>query len=162
MFTCTAILLLFLTKFRVNMNKFTFVSITSNSHNHIGDYLCERKQGWGIPILVLSMSTSKALTRFSKNIRTSLKLTRPMLHDPSTRNTISAMASVWHTNWLAKTQEGWWWVRQWHWLEVQGQINTLNTFINISYTVSIFYYIILTAFRKTILHFASSGYWVVG
>lgn len=53
------------------------------------------------PILVLSMPMSKASTRFSKNIRTSRKLRRPMLQEPSTRITMSAMASVRHTNWSA-------------------------------------------------------------
>lgn len=51
------------------------------------------------------MPTSKALTRFSKNVRTSLKFSRPILQEPSTRITISAMASVWHTNWSAEERE---------------------------------------------------------
>ena len=56
------------------------------------------------PMRVLSMPMSKAFTRFSRNRRTSRKLILPMLHEPSTRITMSATASVWHTN--GSTVEG--------------------------------------------------------
>lgn len=58
------------------------------------------------PTLVLSMPMSKAPTRFSRNIRTSRKLSRPMLQEPSTRITMSATASVRHTNWSAVSTTG--------------------------------------------------------
>lgn len=57
------------------------------------------------PILVLSKSTSKALTRLARNILTSLKLARPMLQEPSTSITISAIASVLHTNSASGTKK---------------------------------------------------------
>ncbi len=50
------------------------------------------------PTRVCSDPTAKALTRLSRNIRTKRKLILPMLHDPSTRITISAMAGVLHVN----------------------------------------------------------------
>lgn len=57
------------------------------------------------PILVLSKSTSKALTRLARNILTNLKLARPMLQEPSTSITISAIASVLHTNSASGTKK---------------------------------------------------------
>lgn len=46
-----------------------------------------------------------AVTRFSKKFRTSLKLNLPILHDPSTRMTMSAMAGVSQKNFIsAKVQ----------------------------------------------------------
>lgn len=48
------------------------------------------------------MPTSKAFTRFSRKMRTKRKLSRPILQDPSTKITMSAMASVRHTNWSTK------------------------------------------------------------
>lgn len=50
------------------------------------------------PILVLSAPTSKALTKFSKNDRTRRKLMRPILQDPSTRITMSAVAGILQVN----------------------------------------------------------------
>lgn len=58
-----------------------------------------RVDAWDPPIRDLSIPTSKALTRFSRNMRTSRKLILPILQDPSTRMTISATAGVVHTNW---------------------------------------------------------------
>ncbi|TNN34853.1 hypothetical protein EYF80_054975 [Liparis tanakae] len=50
------------------------------------------------PILVWSNSTEKARTRFSRKVRTSLKLMRPMLQEPSTRITMSDMDEVLQVN----------------------------------------------------------------
>ena len=86
---------------RVNLNK-----AIKHRHKHQKKilvprctHLFRRESSRDPPILVLSMPTSKALTRFSKNMRTSRKLSRPILQEPSTRIMMSATASVWHTNW---------------------------------------------------------------
>lgn len=53
------------------------------------------------PIRVLLMSTSKAVTKLSRKFLTRRKLSLPMLHEPSTRMTMSAIDEVVHTNWSA-------------------------------------------------------------
>lgn len=55
-----------------------------------------------LPILVLSVPTLKAPTKFSMKLLTSLKLTLPILQDPSTRITISALAGDLHENFESK------------------------------------------------------------
>lgn len=55
-----------------------------------------RKQGSVLPTLILSWATLNGEIKVLRNSLMSLKLLRPMLHDPSTSRTISVIADVSH------------------------------------------------------------------
>lgn len=55
-----------------------------------------RKQGSVLPTLILSWAILNGEIKALRNSLMSLKLLRPMLHDPSTSRTISVIADVSH------------------------------------------------------------------
>lgn len=83
----------------VEVSSINLLTILKSLNFHIAVEILRKKYGT-LPTLVFSDPTLKAETRFSKKSRTSLKLNLPILQEPSTSMTISAIAGVLQVNWL--------------------------------------------------------------